>query len=166
MGRRASKLAVSDAGPKGKGVFAAAAIPSGAVVATFRGRGRLVWDIPREDWAYAFQVDYDTYVVPRQGSAGWYINHSCEPNCLVSGRSILTARSVRRGEELTFDYSTDVDWPGFAMPCSCGAPGCRGVVKAYRFLPESVKARYDGHVAPYISREYPASTREPRSTKV
>lgn len=164
MARHSPDLVISGAGPKGKGVFAAAPIPPGSTVATFYGRGKLVWDIPQEDWPYAFQVDYDRYVVPERQGAGWYINHSCEPNCFISGRSVVTARAIRRGEELTFDYSTDVDWPGFNMPCSCGASRCRRAVRAYRYLPEGEKAKYRGSVAPYISRKYRPTARRPRRT--
>lgn len=145
---------IRDAGSKGKGVFAKAPIAASARVATFEGDGRWVWNIPQEDWPYSFQVGYDRYVVPPRRGVAWFINHSCEPNCLISGRSLIAARGIREGEELTFDYSTDVDWPGFRMPCSCGTPSCRRVVRAYRFLPRALKERYANHVAPYISRKY------------
>ena len=124
------------------------------IVATFRGKPRWIWDIPEDVWPHTFQVGYDRYVVPRRGGPAWYINHSCEPNCLISGRSIVTAREIEKGEELTFDYSTDVDWQDFRMPCSCGSDGCRRVVKAYRFLPRRLRHKYGRHVAPFIARRY------------
>ncbi len=148
------RFRIGDCGPRGKGVFATKSIPASTKVATFRGRTKRIWDIPKGLWPHTFQVDYDRYRLPRRNSVGWMINHSCDPNCVVSGYSIAAARDIRRGEELTFDYSTDVDWPGFAMVCECRSANCRGVVKAYRFLPRSLKARYGRHVAPYISRKY------------
>jgi len=145
---------IGDCGPRGKGIFAARPIPASTRVATFRGTARWIWDIPEDAWPYAFQVDYDRYVLSRRNSVGWLINHSCDPNCLISGMSIVTARNVRRGEELTFDYSTDVDWPEYRMVCRCGSPKCRGVIRAYRFLPEDLKLMYGRHVAPFILRKY------------
>jgi hypothetical protein len=123
-------------------------------VATFLGNPKRIWDIPERYWPYTFQVDYDRYVLPRNNSRARYINHSCEPNCAVSGRSIISAKSIRRGEELTFDYSTDIDWPGFRMNCKCGSPKCRRLVRAYRFLPRRLKLRYGRNVAEFILREY------------
>ena len=150
---------IGDCGPKGRGVFATRLIPAATRVATYGGKTKWIWDIPQDKWPHTFQVGYDRYRVPKRNSVGWLINHSCDPNCVVSGMSIVTARDVQRGEELTFDYSSDVDWPGFAMVCRCGSASCRGVVKAYRFIPRSVKLRYGSHVAPYILRRYGESGR-------
>jgi len=58
------------------------------------------------------------------GNIARFINHSCSPNCWVeiAGRTIWirASRAIRRGEELTYDYSTDGK-PTF--PCRC-RPGC------------------------------------------
>lgn len=160
---RRAPVFIGDAGPKGKGVYAGAPMRRSTRVGSFRGKPRWIWDIPEAVWPYAVQVDYDKYVVPRKGGIVWYINHSCEPNCVISGDSIRTARDVERGEELTFDYSTDVDWPGFTMKCSCGSRSCRGVVRAYRFLPPALRLRYGSKVAPFILREYPRKRGAARS---
>ena len=58
------------------------------------------------------------------GNISRYINHSCRPNCWIEivGKTIWirAAKSIREGEELTFDYSTDGDR---TIPCRC-RPGC------------------------------------------
>jgi len=152
--RRKASFRIGDSGAKGRGAFASAPIRAWTTVATYRGKARWIWDIPRDLWPYTFQVDYDRYKVPRKGSVGWFINHSCDPNCVVSGNSVAARRDIKRGEELTFDYSTDVDWPGFAMACRCGGRGCRRTIRAYRFLPREVAMGYGRYVAPYISKNY------------
>lgn len=156
--RQASRVPVriGKAGPKGKGLFAKAPIQSNARVTTFLGAPKWIWDIPEQYWPHTFQVDYDRYVLPRKNGGAWYINHSCEPNCVISGRSIVTKRSIKAGEELTFDYSTDIDWPGFRMTCRCGSPSCRKVIRAYRFLPKRLRLSYGRNVAEFILREYGA----------
>jgi SET domain-containing protein len=58
------------------------------------------------------------------GNIARFINHSCTPNCytMVKGDTIwiVAARNIRKGEELTYDYSTD--GPGH-IRCRC-SPGC------------------------------------------
>ena len=62
------------------------------------------------------------------GNIARYINHSCTPNCYtqVIGDTIWirAARPIRRGEELTYDYSTDGEG---TIQCRC-RPGCKTVL--------------------------------------
>ena len=59
------------------------------------------------------------------GNVARYINHACKPNCYtqVSGDTIWirAARNIRKGEELTYDYSTD----GVGTIRCCCKPGCK-----------------------------------------
>lgn len=64
-------------------------------------------------------------------------------------------RRIASGEELTFDYSTNVGWDGFAMKCSCGAKDCRGIVRSYWRLSEVIRKRYDGFVSSYLLAQKP-----------
>ena len=149
-----ARTRIGKAGPKGMGVFAAAPIRRSTRIASLRGRPKWIWEIPQDLWPHTIQVDYDRYVVPRRDGTVWYVNHSCAPNCAISGNTLAAMRDIREGEELTFDYATNVDWPGFKMECSCGSRGCRKVVRAYRFLPSRLKRKYGRNVAPFILREY------------
>ena len=145
------KLRVGDAGPKGKGVFAVDEIHPGEMVIDFAGEEKWIWDIPEELWPHTFQVDYDRYILPESGSPGWCLNHSCEPNCVILGRTrILALKKVAPGEELTIDYSTNVGWDGFAMECRCGAPTCRKLIRSYRYLDAGLKARYGACVSSFL----------------
>jgi hypothetical protein len=147
-------LRIGDAGPKGRGVFAARRIEAGELVWDYSGDEKWIQDIPSELWQYCFQVDYDKYVVPRREGPGWFMNHSCEPNCVIMGRTrIVALRRIEQGEEVTFDYSTNVGWDGFSMECSCGSlNSCRKVVRSYRFLPEELKGRYGACVSEFLLR--------------
>jgi SET domain-containing protein len=59
------------------------------------------------------------------GNIARYINHSCTPNCYtqVIGDTIWirAARTIRKGEELTYDYSTDGVG---SVRCRC-SPDCQ-----------------------------------------
>ena len=59
------------------------------------------------------------------GNVARYINHSCKPNCYVHIAGdviwIRASRTIRKGEEITYDYATD---GAKIIPCQC-RPGCR-----------------------------------------
>ena len=59
------------------------------------------------------------------GNVARFINHSCKPNCWVEVVDktiwIRAARTIRPGEELTYDYNTEGDK---TIPCRC-QPGCK-----------------------------------------
>jgi SET domain-containing protein len=59
------------------------------------------------------------------GNIARFINHSCQPNCYVDIKGgviwIRAARTIRRGEEITYHYNTDGE--GLIM-CRC-RPGCQ-----------------------------------------
>jgi SET domain-containing protein len=56
------------------------------------------------------------------GNIARYVNHSCRPNCYIDIKKgiiwIRAARTIRRGEELTYDYNTDGD---SLIKCQCRA---------------------------------------------
>jgi SET domain-containing protein len=58
------------------------------------------------------------------GNIARFINHSCKPNCYVDIKDgiiwIRAARTIRPGEELSYNYNTSGD---AAIPCRC-RPGC------------------------------------------
>ena len=58
------------------------------------------------------------------GNIARFINHSCTPNCWfeVAGKTIWirASRTIRAGEELTYDYSIIGER---TLPCRC-RPGC------------------------------------------
>jgi SET domain-containing protein len=62
------------------------------------------------------------------GNIARYINHACAPNCYtqVIGDTIWirAAKSIRKGEEITYDYSTDGEG---SIPCRC-SPGCKVMI--------------------------------------
>jgi len=58
------------------------------------------------------------------GNVARFINHSCTPNCWFEVVDttiwIRARRDIRKGEELTYDYSIDGER---TIPCRC-RPGC------------------------------------------
>lgn len=107
--------------------------------------GRLV-SLPSK---YTLQMRDGEHLLPLSvepadpGSLWCFVNHSCEPNVLVDReRMVFVARrDIEAGEELTFDYCTTEDDLAAPFPCRCGAPTCYGVIRGYRHLTDSQRAR-------------------------
>jgi SET domain-containing protein len=54
------------------------------------------------------------------GNVARYINHACKPNCWVEVKDgriwIRASRTIRKGEELSYNYNTTGD---AMIPCKC-----------------------------------------------
>lgn len=127
----------------GRGVFAARRIRKGTRVLEYAGE-RIstaeadALDQPEGEIILLFTVDRRTVVnAGRNGNDARFINHSCDPNCeavIDDGRIYIEAlRTIRPGEELTYDYH--LDHPGRQTAavrrryaCHCGAANCRGTM--------------------------------------
>ena len=129
----------------GRGVFATRTIRKGSDIIEYRGR-RISMDeadnLPDSDpdnpfHTFLFELN-DGRVIDAgvRGNAARWINHSCQPNCVPyeddDGRVFIEAkRTIRAGEELSYDYRLNVPGRRTAKmladyACRCGAPRCRG----------------------------------------
>ena len=131
----------------GRGVFATRTIRQGADIVEYRGRRVTMEEadnLPDSDpdnpyHTFLFELN-DGRVIDAavRGNAARWINHSCRPNCVPyeddHGRVFIEAkRTIRAGEELSYDYKLNV--PGrhskallAHYACRCGAPRCRGTM--------------------------------------
>jgi uncharacterized protein len=143
--RRKKRYAVRKSGIHGRGVFALTTLPKGARIIEYRGR-RTSWDeaMARGDsdpndpaHTFLFGLDDGRVIDARLGgNAARWINHSCDPNCEAfeddAARIFVEARrTIRPGEELTYDYRLVVEGPmtkreRAQYACRCGARKCRG----------------------------------------
>lgn len=125
----------------GTGGFAAAAIDCDALLIEYVGEKIDKAESARrcaEDNRYIFHLDDDFDL---DGSVAWnparWINHSCRPNCeaqLMDGRIwVVAIRSIQPGEEITFNYSYDLE-EYRDYPCRCGAADCVGFIVAEEFF--------------------------------
>jgi SET domain-containing protein len=131
----------------GRGVFAVRTIRKGTRIVEYRG-DRTTWDValerPPSDPAnpqhtFFFETSDGTVIdAGVRGNAARWINHSCDANCesfeYDDGRVFIEARrTIRAGEEITYDYRLSLDGPisrrtRAAYACHCGAVKCRGVL--------------------------------------
>jgi len=140
------RYAVRSSGIHGKGVFATATIRRNARIMEYRGI-RMSADAANEqpdsdpnDPFHTFLFSLSDGSVIDAGGAGneaRWINHSCEPNCetIEEGDRVFihAVRTIRSGEELTYDYQLVIDEPltrrlRKSYACGCGKPQCRGTM--------------------------------------
>lgn len=67
------------------------------------------------------------------------INHSCQPNAGLKDNVLFAIKSIKKNEEIIYDYSTT--WfEGFE--CKCGSKNCRGYIGDFTSIPKRVRRRY------------------------
>ncbi|MCU1361498.1 MAG: Nuclear protein [Ilumatobacteraceae bacterium] len=82
-----------------------------------------------------------------------FVNHSCEPNCAMSGSVLVVAlRDIEAGEELTYDFAMSDGSDYDEFECACGSRQCRGKVTGHDWMLPELQLRYRGHFSPYLSR--------------
>ena len=113
---------------QGKGVFAGKSFRKGEIV--------MRWDtsivlikcdarkIPLKKRKYLVRSN-GMYILTQ--SPEKYLNHSCMPNTMEKNHCDVTLRNIRKGEELTTDYSLDVP-PHIKMKCACKSSNCKRVI--------------------------------------
>jgi SET domain-containing protein len=131
----------------GRGVFATRTIRKGTDIIEYRGERITMKEADRRPpsdpdnpyHTFLFELD-DGRVIDAvvRGNAARWINHSCAPNCEPyeddEARVFIAAkRTIKKGEELLYDYRLNIDGRitkkmREAYACRCGAPRCRGTM--------------------------------------
>ena len=120
----------------GYGVFATQPIPRGTFLWVLDAFDRILTPAERLALPPPLRAIVDRYASQAPDGQfvfcwdfGRYMNHSCEPNSRGIGDAFEVAvRDIAAGEELTCEYGTlNLLQP---LPCRCGAPTCRGEIRA------------------------------------
>jgi uncharacterized protein len=137
----------------GNGVFATEVIRKGEEVVQYKGTlmthaeaDEMYGDGGETGHTFLFTLN-DDYIIDanRKGNTARWINHSCSPNCRAvieesaSGDPrrdkvlIEAIRTIKPGEELTYNYGIVLDVPYTARlkklwQCLCGSPNCTGTL--------------------------------------
>lgn len=108
---------------------------------------------------YTLQVSATVHLdaEPQPGAIGGYpawrfLNHGCDPNVVLRGRTFVARQPIRCGDELTFDYES-TEWD-MATPfvCECGSPACRGLIRGYRHLSPAARTAMTSEAAAHLRR--------------
>jgi SET domain-containing protein len=118
---------------EGWGVFATQSIPKNKRIIHYAGEKILNKESLKRELRYirkghiwCFKLTNRTVIdAGVGGNDARFINHSCRPNCYIQIKDgviwIRAARTIRKGEELSYDYNTDGDG---LIKCRC-RPGCQ-----------------------------------------
>jgi len=139
------------------GVFAIAPVQAGEVLVVWGGDvvpADKFFQLPVYLQQHSLQVEEDLYLVPDAvDEPADFVNHSCEPNAVLSGQITLIApRDIRPGEEVCFDYAMSDGGPYDEFACACGTPLCRGKITGNDWQRPELWERYAGHFSPYLQR--------------
>ena len=112
----------------GLGLYAVAPFRKGAKVIEYLGQRipARVGDTLNNRYIFNVSPRFDIDGSPRWNTAR-YINHSCRPNCeAVNDRGrifIMALRSIKSGEELTYDYGKSY-FEGVIQSAGCLCEAC------------------------------------------
>jgi hypothetical protein len=144
------KLYLDRTSGAGKGLFAQINFKKGNLIFTWKGvkkKGSYPWYVG-DRW---LQIEKCQWIAPFRNNPGWFINHSCNPNSGIKDSvKIVAMKNIRRGEEVTIDYSTSESENGWYLICHCENKNCRRIIRSYEFLPTKLKRKYRDFISEYL----------------
>lgn len=159
------KVEVRKSGINGKGLFSIDRIKKGEVITVSGG-----FIIDENEYkkmknrTRKFFMKYSTpvadgfYIISGLNSKSLepddFYNHSCSPNCGLSGHLIITAlRDIEKDEELTLDYATFEDSNDFRLECNCGSPECRKIITGNDWMKSELQKKYNGYFIWHLQKK-------------
>jgi hypothetical protein len=134
---------VIQSGIHGRGVFTTSPVARGAFLLKYEGT--LLRYHETTPQTLAVQIGPDLYLGP-SGGPDDCVNHSCDPNAglVIEATDVrlIAIRDIAAGDEIFFDYSTTMNEDDFEMPCACGQPACRKIIRDFKHLPRGLRQRY------------------------
>ena len=130
-------LLVRQTKSKGHGLFAQREYKKGSVLLLVQGLR--IGDDDKRLTHRAVQIDKHSFIEPRRFSGIWYLNHCCEPNAYMEMKKLVARRDIKKGEEITADYSLFTSFSAWDMECACKTSSCRKLILPYGKLEKRPK---------------------------
>ena len=121
------------------GLYAAKDIKNGAKIIEYKGKVITIreaeknpkYDNGKAIYLFNLNKKYDLDGDFKFNTAR-LINHSCDPNCEVTGFGlkiwVYAIKNIKKGEELSYDYGFSFDKDFKDYPCRCGSKNCVGYI--------------------------------------
>ena len=133
------RIKKSDIDKKGRGLYATKDIKEGTRIINYIGK--LItkkqteesdkYDNSKPIYLFTVNKRYDLDGDFKFNTAR-LINHSCDPNCEVTGAGlkvwIHSIKDIKKNEELSYDYGFGFDQDYKDYPCRCGSKKCVGYI--------------------------------------
>ncbi|MFA6076941.1 MAG: SET domain-containing protein-lysine N-methyltransferase [Candidatus Paceibacterota bacterium] len=151
------KIYIGESKTHGKGIFAKGDIKKGEIVFIIKGK-KVHFLIDSEESAKVagfnwIGVGKNEWIDPVKYAL--YFNHSCNPNSAVKGKvTVVALCNIKKGEEVTFDYSFDEADIFWNIKCNCGSKNCRKIIKSVQFLPKKTFNHSIQHMPKYFRRVF------------
>ncbi len=111
-----------------KGIFAARNFKKGDVIIIWKSKKILskkeLGQLPKSELHYISNYKPNEFLL--QQAPERYVNHSCNPNTKVRNNSDIAINDIKKGEEITSDYSVANIQQHFV--CKCGSKNCKGFI--------------------------------------
>lgn len=132
----------------GRGLRSARARRAGDILYTVRGKFvSELFDKHYTSGPNWIGTGWETWLIPERGNPIRFTNHCCVPNVIVSEDFMVVAlEDIAPGSEVLLDYATTEVDPYWRLRCQCRSPNCRGQVRSFPFLSDTLRARYTPHL--------------------
>ena len=147
---------IARSGIAGRGIRASVDIPQGGFILTATGKLlRRTYDSPATSAVERLLYPLKKNVWLNPDIPIRFLNHSCNANAgFKTPLRMYACRPIKKGEEITVDFST-IDYVEFwKMPCKCGAKNCRKTIRSIQFLSAGDYARYMPNIPLFLQRIY------------
>ena len=132
----------------GKAVFTTKSIKKGEIVTEFQGEILHKNELPkvyRKEKDRFLQISEYLFMGP-SGDLDDFINHSCDPNTGLifteDGVYLTAIRNIKKGEEITWDYSTTIMDNHWTMRCRCKTEICRKIIGDFSKIDRKTQDKY------------------------
>ena len=144
------------------GIFSSKPIVTGETI--YEVTGQLVTAEFSEEFAKMgpnwIGISREVWLDPDPTNPMTFMNHSCEPNAIVTnGPQVMALKSISAHEEILMDYSTTEIDPYWSMPCKCNSPSCRHIIQPFQFLPDELRRAYRLYMLETLLADVPSETR-------
>lgn len=151
-----TKVFIGKTESKGRGLFAKADIKKYERIFSFNGKKtKASYDSNYTIGSRWLGIGRFTWLAVSSKNPGYYINHSCKPNVGLKGvLTVVAMRNIKKGEEITIDYSTTEEDPYWKMVCRCGEKKCRKTIRSIQFIPRKSFRKYKEFIPKFFQRAY------------
>lgn len=136
----------------GRGVYATRTIRKGERIASFDGP----FYGDRDHWTndmYNHAIQFSPRRWRDSKGVARLINHSCDPNCGIRRLfDVVAMRTIRPGEQITWDYEMTEKNPDWRLKCKCGSPLCRRIIGDHRNMPPAIRKKYGTYVSAWLRK--------------